>query len=69
MVDIKLTETGKKFMADNYPPGILYEYDPEGVFGLHAVAAEFVELTDHTGWPYRLPHEVDGRSTWGKADG
>lgn len=69
MVDIKLTEAGKKWMAENIPPGIVYEYDPEGVFGLHAVAAEFVELTDLTGFPFRLPHEVDGKSTWRKADG
>ena len=69
MVDIKLTEAGKKFMADNYPQGIVYEYDPEGTFTLRSVGAEDVELLCSMGIPYRLPHEVDGKKTWGKADG
>lgn len=69
MVDIKLTETGKKFMADHYPQGIVYEYDPEGTFTLRSVGAEEVELLCPMGIPYRLPHKVEEKQTWRKADG
>ena len=69
MVDIKLTEAGKKFMADNYPQGIVWEYDPEGTFTLRSVGATDVEFVCPMGIPYRLPHEADGKKTWRKADG
>ena len=66
MVDVKLTEAGKKYMAENYPQGVLFEYDPEGVFGLHAIAAKFVALIDQMGIPYRFPHEIEGETTWSR---
>ncbi len=66
-VAIKLTEAGKKFMTDNYPQGIIYEYEPGGLFTLRSVGAEDVELLCPMGIPYRLPHKVEGEQTWRKS--
>lgn len=68
MTNIVLTDTGKEFMAEHYPQSTTFEYDPDGEFQLHAVAAEFVEFTC-IGVPYRMPHKVDGEQTWNKAEG
>jgi len=64
-IDIDLTDVGRKFFEDNYPQGILWEYEPHGIFTLRAIAAEFIELT-YIGVPYRMPHKVDGEQTWKK---
>lgn len=66
MTDIVLTDAGKKFMADNYPPSIVWEYNPEDTFTLHSVGAADVELLCPMGIPYRLPHKMDGEHTWKK---
>ena len=66
MIDIRLTDAGKAFMAKHYPQGIVWEYNPDGLWRLKSVSAEDIELTCQMGIPYRLPHKVDGEQTWRK---
>ncbi|GAH45507.1 unnamed protein product [marine sediment metagenome] len=68
MVKIALTEAGKKWMAEHYPQGMVYEYNLDDEFELIGMLAETVEVTCPMGIPYRIPHKVDDEKTWRKAD-
>ena len=61
-MDVYLTDVGKAWLRDHYPQGIVWEYDVDKPFRLHAWAAEFIELT-YLGIPYRIPPDVDGKPT------
>jgi len=61
-MDVYLTDVGKAWLQDHYPQGIVWEYDVDKPFRLHAWAAEFIELT-YLGIPYRIPPDVDGKPT------
>jgi len=65
-MEVYLTETGKRWIKEHHPQGIVWEYDPDKPFKLHSVAAEFIELT-YLGIPYRITTEVDGKPTIRKA--
>jgi len=52
-MDVYLTDVGKAWLQDHYPQGIVWEYDVDKPFRLHAWAAEFIELT-YLGIPYRI---------------
>ena len=62
MVEMYLTEAGKRWIQEHYPQGIVWEYDPDKPFKLHSMAVEFIELT-YLGIPYRIPTEVAGKPT------
>jgi len=62
---VDLTDVGKKWIEENYPPGIVYEYDVDKPFGLRSLGVDTVELT-FTGAPYVLPHTVEGKRTFKK---
>ena len=61
MPKLELTEVGKEWMVEHYPPGIVWDYDPDKPFKILAVAAEFWEVTQD-GIPLRVPHEYLRRS-------
>lgn len=65
MIEVELTDAGKKWIQEHYPQGIIREYDPDKPFKLHSVAAEFVELT-YLGVSYRIPHMADDKPTIAK---
>lgn len=69
MVKIALTEAGKKWMAENYPQGLVWEYNLDDEFELVGVLSEVVEVTCPMGVPYRIPHEVGIEKAWRKAEG
>ena len=60
--EVELTEAGKTWIQENYPPGIVWELNLDKLFKLHRVAAEFVELK-YMGVSYRIPHTADGKPT------
>jgi len=64
-MDVYLTDVGKTWLQDHYPQGIVWEYDVDKPFRLHAWAAEFIELT-YLGIPYRIPPDVDDQPTISK---
>ena len=64
-MEVYLTDTGKTWLQEHHPQGIVLEYDPDKPFKLHNVAAEFVELT-YLGIPYRIPHMANGKPTIAK---
>ena len=55
-------DVGKAWLQEYYPQSIVCENDPDNLFNLHRVAAEFAELT-YLGIPYRIPHTADGKPT------
>lgn len=69
MVKIALTEAGKKWMAENYPQGLVWEYNLDDEFELVGVLSEVVEVTCPMGVPYRIPHEIGIEKAWRKAEG
>ena len=44
MMDVYLTDVGKRWLQGHYPQGIVWEYDVDKPFRLQAWAAEFVEI-------------------------
>jgi len=62
LVEVELTEAGKTWLQDHHLQGIVWEYDVDKPFRLHAWAAEFIELTCLS-IPYRIPPDVDGKPT------
>jgi len=44
-MEVELTEARKTWIQDNYPQGIVWEYDVDKPFKLQGWAAEFIELT------------------------
>ena len=56
-MEVELTDVGNRWLQ-----GIIWEYDVEKPFRLHAWAAEFMELTC-LGIPCRIPPDVDGKPT------
>ncbi len=60
-MDVYRTDVGKRWLQDHYPQGIVWEYDVDKPFRLHAWAAEFIELT------YLGILDVDGKPTIRKA--
>lgn len=69
MVKIALTEAGKKWMEENYPQGLVWEYNLDDEFELVGVMSEIVEVTCPMGVPYRIPHKVGIEEAWRKAEG
>ncbi|MCW4051238.1 MAG: hypothetical protein NWE89_16055 [Candidatus Bathyarchaeota archaeon] len=65
-MEVKLTDTGRNWLQEHYPQGIVLEYDPDKPFKLHIWASEFIELT-YQGIPYRIPTKVEGKPTIKKA--
>jgi len=65
---IALTEAGKKWMSENYPQGLVYEYNLDDEFEVVGMLAKFVEATCPMGIPYRILHEVGGENIWRKAE-
>ena len=61
-MEVVLTDVGKRWLQNHYLQGIVWEYNVDKPFKLHAWAAEFIELTC-LGIPYRIPPEVDGKPT------
>ena len=66
MMEVELTEVGKRGVQEHYPQGIVWEYDVDKPFKLHIWASEFIEIT-YLGIPYRIPPKVDGEPTIRKA--
>ena len=66
MMEVDLTETGKTWIQEHHPQGIVWEYDPDKPFKLHNMGAEFVELKSR-GIPYWIPLDVEGQPTVKKA--
>jgi len=62
---VDLTDVGKKWITENYPPGAVYEYDVDKSFNLRSLGVNDVELT-FIGVPYVLPHAVEGKRTFKK---
>jgi len=62
VMEVYLTDAGKKWIQEHHPQGIVWEYDPDKPFKLHSMAAEYVELT-YLGIPYRIPHMADSKPT------
>lgn len=69
---VVLTEVGKAFFRENYPPGIVWEYDEDGEFTIKSMLVigenPMVELLCAMGIPYRLPSYIDGEITFTMAD-
>ena len=65
---VLLTDVGKKWFTENYPQGIVYEYDPDKPFDIKSMGAHFVEVICPMGIPYRFPIYVDGEITFNMAD-
>ncbi len=56
MPELELTDGGKEWMVEHYPPGIVWDYDPEKPFQLVAATATHFEITQD-GIPMGVPHE------------
>lgn len=56
MPELELTDEGKKWMVEHYPPGIVWDYDPDKPFQLLAATAKTFEITQD-GIPLGVPHE------------
>ena len=69
---IILTEVGKKWFAENYPQGFVYEYDMDGEFTLksmYVIEGQAVpEVVCPLGIPYRFPANIDGQTTFRMVD-
>ena len=69
---VRLTDAGKAFFRENYPPSIVWEHDVDGEFTLRSMVVvgenPVVELLCPMGVPYRLPSYVDGEITFNMAD-
>jgi len=39
VVEVELTETGKNWLQEHHPQGIIWEYNPDKPFKLHSMAA------------------------------
>ena len=66
MMEVYLADAGKNWIQEHQLQGIVWEYDPDKPFKLHAVTAEYYELT-YLGIPYRIPHKADDKPTIKKA--
>ena len=66
MVKIVLTDAGKEWMKENYPQGIVFEYNLSDEFEIRSLGSDDVEATCPMGIPYRFPHTVDGKKIWKK---
>jgi len=62
VVEVELTDVGKRWVQDHYPQGIVWEHDPDKPLKLHAITAEYIEFT-HQDVPYRIPPEEEGKPT------
>ena len=61
---IVLTEAGKKWMKEHYPPGIIFEYELDGEFEIRSMGADDIEVVCPMGIPYRI---ANGLSLYEKA--
>ena len=59
---LELTEEGRKWIVELYPPGILWDYDPEKPFDLVAATATYFEVTQD-GIPLSVPHKFFRKSS------
>ncbi len=65
LVEVELTEVGKRWPQELHPQGIVWEYDVDKPFKLLSWASEFIELT-YLGIPYRIPSRIDDKPTIAK---
>jgi len=69
---ILLTEVGKEWFTENYPQGIVYEYDENGEFTLKSMMVverqPIAEIICPLGIPYRIPASIDDQITFRMAD-
>ncbi len=69
---ITLTEVGKEWFTENYPQGIVYEYDENGEFTLKSMMVverqPIAEIICPLGIPYQIPASIDDQTTFRMAD-
>ncbi len=69
---IILTEVGKKWFAEHYPKGIVYEYDENGEFRLNSMIVvdeqAIAEIICPLGISYRILANIDGQTSFRMAD-
>ena len=61
-MEVEITESGKTWLQEHHPQGLVWEYDVDKPFKLLSWASEFIEIT-YLGIPYRIPHRVNDKPT------